>query len=164
MTSLASLNLVPIIIAILIGIAVAWWLFSRRSISAPADKSVGTRDVEVHEGGGLTDEGAAAAADVAGEFLGVDVHAELPGASGPPDDLRQLKGVGPKLVVMLNEAGIIRYDQLASLSPAQIAALDARMGPFAGRVVKDRLVEQASYLARGDRAGFEATFGNLGGS
>jgi len=164
MTSLASLNLVPIIIAILIGIAVAWWLFSRKGSSAGTDAAGLTKDVEVHEGSGLTDEGAAAAADVAGEFLGVDVHAELPGASGPPDDLRQLKGVGPKLAVMLNEAGIIRYDQLASLSPAQIASLDARMGPFAGRVVKDRLVEQASYLARGDRAGFEATFGNLGSS
>ena len=33
---------------------------------------------------------------------------------------------------------------------------------FKGRITRDRWVEQAGYLARGDTAGFEAQFGKLG--
>ena len=96
-----------------------------------------------------------------GDILGAQVHAELPGASGPPDDLRQLKGVGPKFAEMLNQRGIIRFDQIAKLSPYQVETLDAAMGPFRGRFARDRIVEQADYLARGDLDGYQAKFGNL---
>ena len=57
------------------------------------------------EGKGLSDEIAAATSDVAGQMLGSHVHRHLPGASGPPDDLEKLKGVGPKLATMLNAHG-----------------------------------------------------------
>ena len=113
------------------------------------------------EGRGLIDEAAAAASDVTGEIVGAKVHAHLPGASGPPDDLQLLKGVGPKLAAMLGEHGIIRFDQLAKLSPDQVEALDASLGAFRGRLQRDRVVEQADYLARGDRDGYEARFGKL---
>ena len=113
------------------------------------------------EGKGLTDEAAAAAGDVAGEILDAKVHAELPGASGPPDDLQVLKGVGPKLATILNERGLTRYEQIASLSPGQIEALDESLGAFRGRLSRDKIIEQADYLARGDRDGFEAKFGKL---
>jgi predicted flap endonuclease-1-like 5' DNA nuclease len=168
MISTLSLNAVPIVIALLIGLAIAWWLFRR---AQPGRGSAPTRVTSdrpsalprtVSEGEGLADEHAAATADIAGEMLGVDVHAQLPGASGPPDNLQIMKGVGPKLADKLNEHGIIRYDQLASLTPQQVASLDARMDPFRGRLARDRLVEQAGYLARGDRDGFEARFGRLG--
>ena len=36
------------------------------------------------------------------------------------------------------------------------------MGAFKGRITRDRWVEQARYLAAGDIAGFEVTFGKLG--
>jgi predicted flap endonuclease-1-like 5' DNA nuclease len=49
------------------------------------------------------------------------------------------------------------------LSENAVAFLDERMGPFRGRIVRDRLVEQAHYLARGDTDGFEEKFGKLGG-
>ena len=57
------------------------------------------------EGKGLSDEIAAATSDVAGQMLGSHVHRHLPGASGPPDNLERLKGVGPKLATMLNAMG-----------------------------------------------------------
>jgi predicted flap endonuclease-1-like 5' DNA nuclease len=164
MTSLISDNLIIIVIAIVIGLIIGWWVL-RRPADATQRRTPSAADplAELpHEGHSLADEDAAAIADLAGTFLGVDVHAELPGASGPPDNLQTLKGVGAKLAAKLNENGISRFDQLASLTPAQIVALDARMDPFQGRIVKDRLVEQADYLARGDVAGFQATFGNLG--
>ena len=114
------------------------------------------------EGNGVTGEVAAATTDVAGEVLGVDAHGALSGAAGPADDLRLLKGVGPKFVARLGELGITRFDQLASFSDRELAMLDERMGPFRGRLVKDRVREQADYLGRGDIDGFEERFGKLG--
>ena len=113
------------------------------------------------EGKRITDEAAAAASDVAGQMINAKVHQELPGASGPPDDLLKLKGVGPKLAGILNERGITRFDQIAKLSQGQIVALDASLGAFRGRFERDRIQEQADYLARGDIDGYEVKFGNL---
>ena len=82
-------------------------------------------------------------------------------AVGAPDNLRLLKGVGPKLAALLTQLGITRFDQIASWTEADIATVDAHLGTFKGRIVRDNWVEQASYLARGDTAGFEAKFGRL---
>jgi len=79
-------------------------------------------------------------------------------AAGP---LTQLKGLGPKVAARLAELGITSVGQLAALSDAEAAALDADLGPFAGRMARDRWPEQARLLAAGDRAGFEAAFGKL---
>jgi predicted flap endonuclease-1-like 5' DNA nuclease len=113
------------------------------------------------EGHGITDEVAAAASDVTGDILNAPVHSHLPGASGPPDDLQRLKGVGPKFAELLNERGIIRFEQLARLTPNEVERLDSTLGAFRGRIARDRIVEQADYLARGDVEGFEHLFGKL---
>ena len=113
------------------------------------------------EGRSIIDEAAAATSDVAGQMLRSEVHENLPGAVGEPDDLKQLKGVGPKLATMLNQMGIVRYDQIAKLAPSQVDAIDAQLGAFKGRFQRDRIVEQADYLARGDTDGYEARFGKL---
>ena len=161
MTSVAENELYLLIAALLIGVAIAFWVFRARR---PRDASgLGTGVADGPEGNAVADEYSAATRDVAGEILGVDAHPAIPAASGPADDLRLLKGVGPKLAVQLNESGITRFDQLAGLGENEVALLDARMGAFSGRIAKDRLVEQACYLARGDRDGFEAKFGKLGG-
>ena len=115
----------------------------------------------MREGRGFTDEAAAAASDVAGPFIGTRVHDELPGATGAPDDLVKLKGVGPKLATLLYDRGIVRFDQIAKLSPGQVEALDESLGAFRGRFSRDRIVEQADYLARGDIDGYETRFGKL---
>ncbi len=112
------------------------------------------------KGAGVADEVAAATTDVAGEVLGI---AARPASPGLADDLSRLKGVGPKFVARLHELGITRYDQLAGLNANEAAHLDERMGPFQGRLARDRVVEQAAYLARGDIDGFEERFGRLGG-
>lgn len=115
------------------------------------------------EGNNVTDEVAAATTDVAGEVLGVDAHGQL-GArpAGPADDLVLLKGVGSKLAARLNELGVTRYAQLAGMNETELAHLDERMGPFRGRLARDRIAEQADYLARGDIESFEEKFGKLG--
>ena len=116
---------------------------------------------ETGEGKGIGDGAAAAAADVAGSIISARVHASLPGASGPPDDLVQLKGIGPKLATLLNQRGIIRFDQIAKLTPAQVEDLDEALGAFRGRLARDRVIDQADYLARGDIDGFEHKYGKL---
>lgn len=115
----------------------------------------------IGEGKGLGDEAAAAAADVTGSIIGAQVHGQLPGASGPPDDLVKLKGIGPKLAALLNGRGIHRFDQIAKLTPAQVDDLDETLGAFRGRLARDHVVDQADYLARGDTDGFEQRFGKL---
>lgn len=110
---------------------------------------------------GIADEAAAAVGDVTGQIIGAPVHANLPGAFGPPDDLQRLKGVGPKLAAMLNGLGIIRFEQLARLSEADLDRVDSQLGAFCGRLRRDQVPQQADYLARGDQDGFEQRFGRL---
>lgn len=152
------------LVGLIIGLIVCYLIFRPRQTvrltnSGPLRPHMNV--ASTHEGRGVTDEAAAAASDVAGPIIGAQVHAELPGASGPPDDLIKLKGVGPKLAAMLNERGIRRFDQIAKLSPGQVEALDESMGAFRGRFARDRIVEQADYLARGDLDGYQAKFGSL---
>jgi predicted flap endonuclease-1-like 5' DNA nuclease len=104
---------------------------------------------------------AAAASDVVGEVIGAPVHANLPGSHGATDDLQRMKGVGPKLAALLQARGLGRFEQIAALSPDEVAAIDADLGAFRGRLTRDRVIEQAGYLARGDQAGYEAAFGKL---
>ena len=85
-----------------------------------------------------------------------------PAAAGPADaSVTQLKGLGPKVAERLGQLGIVTVGQIAALTDDQAADLDAQLGPFAGRMARDRWLEQARFLAAGDRAGFESVFGRL---
>lgn len=113
------------------------------------------------EGRGLAGEAAAAASDVAGAIVGASIHSKLGGSDGPADDLLLLKGIGPKLAETLRSLGFHRFEQIASLSANEVERLDEQLGAFRGRLTRDRVVEQAAYLARNDIDGFEQTFGKL---
>ncbi|MDP9056847.1 MAG: helix-hairpin-helix domain-containing protein, partial [Pseudomonadota bacterium] len=54
-------------------------------------------------------------------------------ASGANDDLTRIKGVGPKLSTRLAELGVTSFAQIAAWSDADLAAIDGRLGAFAGR-------------------------------
>ena len=112
------------------------------------------------EGRGLAGEHAAAASDVAGDIIRAPVHGALEG-DVPRDDLCLIKGVGPKFAVALHELGFNRFEQIAGLTPTEIERLDPQLGAFRGRIERDRIVEQADYLARNDTDGFEQKFGKL---
>ena len=157
-----------ILVGLLIGLIVGYLIFRpRQRVTLSSDTPVRphmavtahTPPGESHQG--IADEAARATGDVAGQFLGADVSAQLPGGDGEPDNLEVLKGVGPKLAGLLNAHGLTRFEQIASLSPGQVEALDAQLGAFRGRLTRDRIVEQADYLARGDRDGYSAKFGAL---
>jgi len=113
------------------------------------------------EGRGVPGAVAAAASDVTGELLGAPVRRELDGPGSAADDLCKLKGVGPKFADALQGLGFTRFEQIAQLTPTEVERLDGRLGTFAGRIKRDRIVEQADYLGRGDTDGFEQRFGKL---
>lgn len=78
------------------------------------------------------------------------------------DDLTRIKGLGPKIAALLGELGVTTFAQIAAWSPEEIERIDAKLGRFSGRIVRDQWVEQAKLLAAGDEAGFSARFGNNG--
>ncbi len=122
----------------------------------------GRKNVAEHpssESNDVVSAATAAVEDVAGPLFGVDAHPDL---AGPPDDLTRIKGLGPKAAGQLKLLGITRFAQLGALGGAESAALDEQMGVFRGRLERDRWIEQARYLARGDTATFEKEFGKLG--
>jgi predicted flap endonuclease-1-like 5' DNA nuclease len=112
------------------------------------------------EGRGIAGEAAAATTDVTGNIINAPVHRALEG-DVPRDDLSMLKGVGPKFAAALHKLGFDRFEQIAGLTPTELERLDAQLGAFRGRISRDRIVEQADYLARNDIDGFEQRFGKL---
>ena len=72
---------------------------------------------------------------------------------GKADDLKMLKGVGPKLEKLLNELGFYHFDQIAAWTPAQVAWVDNRL-TFKGRIERDGWIDQAGKLAAGEETEF----------
>lgn len=111
----------------------------------------------------LADEPIAATITPDGTPVTLAADAAAEDAPSPGDaPLTRIKGLGPKVAARMAELGIDRVGQLAALDDAGIRDLDTQMGPFTGRIMRDRWVEQARLLAAGDKAAFEAAFGRLG--
>ena len=92
----------------------------------------------VHEG---TDEGTRPA--------GLDAP-----RGGQADDLKMIKGIGPKLEKLCNSLGFWHFDQVAAWSSDEVAWVDANLQGFKGRVSRDQWVEQARTLATGGETEF----------
>ena len=75
---------------------------------------------------------------------------------GKADDLKEIKGVGPKLEGLLNSVGVWHFDQIASWKAKDIAFVDDKMEGFKGRITRDEWVKQARVLARGGSTEFSA--------
>ena len=66
-----------------------------------------------------------------------------------PDDLKKIKGVGPKLEALLHKLGFYHFDQIAAWTDEEIAWVDENLEGFKGRVTRDGWVAQAKELAAG---------------
>lgn len=64
-----------------------------------------------------------------------------------PDDLKRIKGIGPKLEKLCNSLGFFHFDQIAKWTDEEIAWVDQNLEGFKGRVVRDNWVAQAKELA-----------------
>lgn len=70
------------------------------------------------------------------------------------DDLKQIKGVGPKLEALLHAMGFFHFDQIAKWTGAEVAWVDENLEGFKGRVSRDNWVDQAKVLAAGGETAF----------
>ncbi|WP_156454312.1 MULTISPECIES: hypothetical protein [unclassified Sphingomonas] len=90
------------------------------------------------------------------------LQAEPPPASpAAASDLTILKGVGPRVAARLAEEGVTSLAVLAALTPERAATIDAALGNFAGRMARDKWVEQARLIVAGDVSEYERQFGAL---
>jgi predicted flap endonuclease-1-like 5' DNA nuclease len=66
---------------------------------------------------------------------------------GKKDDLKKIKGVGPKIEGILNEKGIYHYDQVAAWKRKDVKWFDEELS-FKGRIDREEWVKQAKALAK----------------
>ncbi|MGR3289756.1 MAG: NADH-quinone oxidoreductase subunit NuoE [Paracoccaceae bacterium] len=70
------------------------------------------------------------------------------------DDLKMIKGVGPKLEILLNSLGFYHFDQVAKWTHEEISWVDANLARIKGRATRDDWVDQAKILAAGGETEF----------
>jgi len=75
------------------------------------------------------------------------------------DDLKKIKGVGPKLEKLLHKLGFFHFDQISKWSAEEIAWVDENLEGFKGRVSRDGWVAQAKTLAEGGETDFSKKVG-----
>ena len=66
-------------------------------------------------------------------------------AGAEPDDLRQIKGIGPKIADSLDRLGVQRLEQIAAWTPADVARVNEQLR-FKGRIEREEWISQAKAL------------------
>ncbi|WP_159831032.1 hypothetical protein [Novosphingobium sp. TCA1] len=196
-----SANWLIFVVALLVGIAIAYWLFARASRPAPRQHRPDVLDegaAPAQRNQALIDDAPPAAQFAApvhidppamagtmagiGEVIAVAAQEEVDAVKTPPqtiaaepeptpapaapaeaegDDLRKIKGLGPKMLTLLHSLGVTRFAQIAAWTEGDLDELDGKLGAFAGRPRRDNWVEQARLLASGDTGAYEGKFGKL---
>ncbi|SLN34006.1 NADH dehydrogenase subunit E [Roseovarius litorisediminis] len=116
---------------------------AKETASAPADE-VEAEKTQDSDGDGVLE----------GEDEGAQPETLKAARGGKADDLKQIRGVGPKLEVLLNEMGFYHFDQIAGWNANEVAWVNANLKGFKGRVTRDNWVEQARILAAGGETEF----------
>ncbi len=71
---------------------------------------------------------------------------------GKPDDLKLIKGIGPKFEKDLNSKGIYYFRQIAAWKTKDVTMVEGVIDSFPGRIDRDEWVPQAKGLATGGKA------------
>ena len=133
------------------------------AVIKPSAELPGQRELEARKGSWTyTADGAAAAAPAPASGKDYDGDGVVEGADegqkpatlsaardGGADDLKKIKGIGPKLEKLCNSLGFYHFDQIASWTDQEVAWVDANLEGFKGRVTRDTWVAQAKLLAAG---------------
>jgi predicted flap endonuclease-1-like 5' DNA nuclease len=62
------------------------------------------------------------------------------------DDLKQIKGIGPKLEKMLNSLGVYTFAQVSKITDREYELIDSMLSSFQGRGKRDQWAQQAKGL------------------
>ena len=73
---------------------------------------------------------------------------------GGADDLKRIKGIGPKIEKLCNTMGFFHFDQIAAWTPDEMAWVNANLEGFKGRATRDKWIDQAKLLAAGKETEF----------
>ncbi|WP_417721941.1 NADH-quinone oxidoreductase subunit E [Salipiger sp.] len=123
---------------------------------APADSTgIDKREAPVEGTGGPVADATGNAANAAPE-VGTRPQALDAAREGGADDLKMIKGVGPKLEQLLNNLGFYHFDQIAGWNDEELAWVDSNLEGFKGRASRDEWVTQARLLADGGETEFSA--------
>lgn len=91
------------------------------------------------------------------EEVGADLEGERPEAveieESDADDLKRIRGVGPKNEDQLNELGIYKFDQIAAWSDDNVKWVEGYLS-FRGRIGREDWIGQAKTLASGGDTDF----------
>jgi len=68
---------------------------------------------------------------------------------GAPDDLKKIKGIGPKFEGDLNRKGVYYYRQIAAWKAKDVTMVEDVIDSFPGRIKRDEWIKQAKTLAKG---------------
>jgi len=125
---------------------------AQAAAAAPVSASVAAAVVaaEPEPGPEVTPEPAPVAADepaVSDADIGTKPSTLDAARDGQPDDLKRIKGIGPKLEILCNRLGFWHFDQIANWTDEEIAWVDVNLETFKGRVTRDNWVAQAKRLA-----------------
>lgn len=152
MAYLIQSNLLCLLLSLLLGLLVGWWMWARAREAAwtdPVSLAVPDPVIPVPPIAVPTP-----IAPLASPFLATP--------SGAIDDLKLIKGVGPKLNDVLNSLGVFHFRQIAGWTAVQVGQVDDRLGAFSGRIVRDRWQDQARLLGEGRLDEFRREFGEPG--
>lgn len=154
MAELIGENWPYLLLALLVGLAVAWWIFAagRRTTITREDSAAGEGATKRNQA--LIDAAPAAAPPAA-------IQSDDPAIAAGASELTRIKGLGPKAATRLQELGITSLAQIAAWDEAEIDRIDSQLGPFAGRIRRDDWPTQARLLTEGDTAAYEAKYGKL---
>ena len=154
MSQLLAENWILLVIALVVGLLVAWYLFrsSRKTRVSGTSRDVLDEGAErAQRNSALVDAPPAAARDPSATPVGT--------TATEGDDLTRIKGLGPKLATTLNDLGVTRFDQIAAWDDAEIDRIDSQLGRFEGRIRRDDWPGQARLLATGDAMQFKQKYG-----
>jgi predicted flap endonuclease-1-like 5' DNA nuclease len=163
MSTLILENWYFFVLALLIGIAAAWWVLVAGRRTKVDFKPQDTLDEGVgpaKRNQALIDTPPTAAMPPAPIMPFVQPAAAVQ-QEPAGDDLTRIKGLGPRLQALLNGLGVTSFAQIAEWDDAEAERIDSQLGQFQGRIGRDSWVEQARFLAAGDVAGYEGRFGKL---
>jgi predicted flap endonuclease-1-like 5' DNA nuclease len=170
MAELVQENWAFLVLALLVGLFVAWWVFvaarrTRVEIARSEDDAPAKRNqalIDAPPAAAFTEMPPPTPGGMAGVGVAVEVAADLvPVVPAAGDDLTRIKGLGPKLADQLRALGVTSFAQIAAWNDAEIDRVDAQLGRFQGRIRRDDWPAQARLLAAEDTAGYEAKFGKL---
>ena len=169
MQTMVTSNPIVFILALIIGLATAWWIWGRTpdvdadyETDADHDRSAdytAPAAANPEPAKALMPEPAKPPKPLAVAELdepkpepkpkpASKAKPKIAAAVGAPDDLTRIKGIGPQLNDLCHSLGVQRFDQIAKWTPDDVAEVDQYL-KMKGRIDRDDWIGQAKILAGG---------------